>query len=91
MDEKVDVPLKNIRYMKDINIHEVSKNPDEAAMVLEIALETIAEQAKKIKYLQKQAYRLRKRLHSLTELNKHLHDNNLISNQALEHLNVSIS
>jgi len=92
MEDKVDVPLKHIKHMKDINVHEVSKNPDEAAMVLEFALETITEQEKKIRHLQKHAYKLKTRVQSLTELTKHLtkHDNNLISDKALENMNVSI-
>lgn len=75
-NEEIDFPLKHIRHMKDINVYEVSKNQDEAKMVLEIALETIAEQAKKIQRLQIQRCKLKNRVQSLTELNKHLHDNN---------------
>jgi len=90
MENEIDVPLKHIKHMKDINVHEVSKNPDEAAIVLEFALETITEQEKKIRHLQKHAYNLKKRVQSLTELTKHLHNNNLISDKALEHINVSI-
>jgi len=40
-DEDLDVPLKRIKNMKDINVDEVSKNADEAKIVLEIAMETI--------------------------------------------------
>jgi len=87
MEDEIDVPLKHIKHMEDINVHEVSKNPDEATMVLE--LETITEQEKKI-HLQKHAYKFKKRVQSLTELTKHLHDNNLISDKALEYMNVSI-
>lgn len=87
--KEIDGLVKRIKYIKDIKVHEVSKNPDEAAMVLEIALETLAEQQKKIQYLQTHTYKLKQRLQSLTELNKH--DNNLISNKSLERLNVSIS
>jgi len=76
--------------MKDINVHEMSKNPDEAAIVLEFALETVTEQEKKIRHLQKHVYKLKTRVQSLTELTKHLHDNNLISDKALEYMNVSI-
>jgi len=90
MEDEVDIPLKHIKRMKDIDVHEVSKNPDEAAMVLEFALETITEQKKKIRHLQKHTYKLKRRVQSLTELTKHLQDNNLISDKALEYLNVSI-
>jgi len=53
-------------------------------------LETITEQEKKIQHLQMHAYKLKTRMQSLTELTKHLHDNNLIFDKALEHMNVSI-
>ncbi|XP_018361230.1 PREDICTED: THAP domain-containing protein 2-like isoform X1 [Trachymyrmex cornetzi] len=86
-NKEVDFPLKHIKYIKDINVCQVSRNPDEAAMVLDVAIETITEQAKKIQYLQVQACKLKKRVQNLTELNKHLHDNNLISKEALEHMN----
>ncbi|KMQ88497.1 eukaryotic translation initiation factor 4b, partial [Lasius niger] len=47
-DEELDVPLKNIRSMKNININEILKKPDEAKIVLEIAMETIQDQQRKI-------------------------------------------
>jgi len=81
MEDEIDVPLKHIKHIKDINIHEVSKNEDEAAMVLEFAMETIIEQKKKIRHLQKHTYKLKKRVQILTELTKHLLDDNLISNK----------
>jgi len=81
MEDEIDVPLKHIKYMKDINLYEVSKNEDEAEMVLELAIETIIEQKKKIRRWQKYAYKLKKRVQSLTELTKHLLDNNSISNK----------
>ncbi|KYN44087.1 THAP domain-containing protein 9 [Trachymyrmex septentrionalis] len=74
-NKEIDFPLKHIKYMKDINVYEVSKNQDEAKMVLEIALETIVEQAKKIQHLQIQRCKLKNRVQSLMELNKHLHHN----------------
>ncbi|KYN07862.1 THAP domain-containing protein 9, partial [Cyphomyrmex costatus] len=90
-NKEVDFPLKHIKHIKDINVCQVSKNSDEAAMVLDVALETIKEQAKKIQHLQVQTCKLKKRVKNLSELNKHLHDNNLISKEALERMNVSIS
>ena len=75
-NEEIDFPLKHIKHMKNINVYEISKNQDEAKMVLEIALETIAEQAKKIQRLQIQRCKLKNRVQNLTELNKQLHDNN---------------
>lgn len=89
-DEELDVPLKNIRSMKNININEILKKPDEAKIVLEIAMETIQDQQRKIRNFQSHVNKLKKRVQSLTALNKHLHDNNFISDKALEHLNISI-
>ncbi|XP_018398979.1 PREDICTED: uncharacterized protein LOC108776771 [Cyphomyrmex costatus] len=86
-NKEVDFPLKHIRYIKDINICQVSRNPDEAAIALDVALETITEQAKKIQHLQVQTCKLKKRVQNLIELNKHLRDNNLISKKALERMN----
>lgn len=89
-DEELDVPLKNIRNLKNININKISKKPDEVKIVLEIAMETIQYQQRKIRNFQSHINKLQKRVQSLTPLNKHLHDNNFISDKALEHLNVSI-
>jgi len=81
MEDEIDVPLKHIKHMKDIDLYEVSKNEDDAKMVLELAIETIIEQKKKIRRWQKYAYKLKKRVQSLTELTKHLLDNNSLSNK----------
>jgi len=32
MKDEIDISLKHPRHMKDINVHEVSKNSDETAM-----------------------------------------------------------
>ncbi|EFN80634.1 hypothetical protein EAI_00113 [Harpegnathos saltator] len=88
--EEVDVPLHHIKRLKDINVNKVSKHAEEAKFVIEVAMETIEDKQNEIRKLKSYVNTQRRRLQSLIELNKHLHDNNLISDTVRKNLDVSI-
>lgn len=88
---ELDVPLKNVKSMRDIDLSEVSKKPDEAKMALEVAMEIIKDQNRRIRNLQSHVNKLKRRISSLTSLKIHSRKKTLVSDQVMDHLNVSIS
>lgn len=57
-EEMKEQPIKYVRYLKHVNWDEISKVPEEAKIVWEVAMEELKEDNDKIKHLQAHVHQL---------------------------------
>ncbi|XP_031340372.1 THAP domain-containing protein 6-like isoform X2 [Photinus pyralis] len=83
------IPCPKYRRIGDIDVKKVCTSPAEAKLCLEVAIETIQEQRRKIRKLQTSNNKLRKSFIDLKALLNELKEKNVLSSEAWDILIVS--